>query len=251
MAKELIFDTILDRTKKNKFLITDAFATTYFAGTDTRDTFEQNLKIQPQDWYYRNKKIKYTLNSWGYRTREFDEIDWKNSIVIFGCSNVFGVGVDDSDTVSFQLEKILGIPVINMGVGGTSMTYALHNSSILRDGYPTPRAVVQLWSAYDRTTFYRKRDLVSCGAWNLEKFKYMDAWSQDVYHAMTHAVFAAKISKLLWKDTKYFEASYFNETAELLDCCYLESVDKARDMSHVGKDTHLKTAVKIAKELNL
>lgn len=251
MAKQLIFDTIQNRTKKNQFLLTNSFDSEYFSGTDTKELYERSLLEQPNNWFYRNNPVRYTLNSWGYRTKEFKHIDWANSVVLFGDSYVFGIGVDDKETISYQLEQIIGLPVINMGVGGTSMCYSLNNSSILRDGYPTPKAIVHLWTNYDRTTFYHKRTLVTCGAWNVGDFAFTREFTSDVHHGMTNALFIAKISRWLWKDTKYFEASYFEETSKLLKCHYLKTVDKARDLIHAGKDSHLRTAKKIAKELNL
>lgn len=251
MAKQLIFDSIQNRTKKNQFLLTNSFDSEYFSGTDTKELYERNLLSQSKNWYYRNNPVRYTLNSWGYRTKEFKNIDWANSVVLFGDSFVFGVGVDDRETISYQLEQIIGRPVINMGVGGTSMCYSLNNSSILRDGYPTPKAVVHLWTNYDRTTFYRKRSLISCGAWNVGDFSFTKEWTSDVHHGMTNALFIAKISRWLWKDTKYFEASYFKETAKLLKCPYIETLDKARDIIHAGKESHLKAAKTIAKVLGL
>ena len=117
-----------------------------FSGTDTKELFEENLKTQPDDWYYRTHEVKYTLNSFGYRTKEFDDIDWKESIVIFGCSNIFGIGVADEHTIPYFLEQLSGRPVINMGMGGSSIQTALHNSIILNDSeYPTPKVIIYAW----------------------------------------------------------------------------------------------------------
>ena len=99
-------------------------------GTDSNELYQTNLKAKSKDWEYRHKSVKYTLNKHSYRTEQFADIDWANSVVIFGCSAVFGVGVDDADTISSQLSTLMNCPVINMGVGGSSITYALHNSII-------------------------------------------------------------------------------------------------------------------------
>ncbi|NDB55582.1 hypothetical protein EB169_07100, partial [archaeon] len=40
--------------------------TTQWFDQDTEDLYKKNLKYQPNDWYYRNKKIEYKLNSAGY-----------------------------------------------------------------------------------------------------------------------------------------------------------------------------------------
>lgn len=251
MKNRLIFDTVSNRTRKNKFLINDSHTTDKFSGTDSEDLFEKNLKSQPDDWYYRHNPVRYTVNSLKYRAPEFKDIDWKNSVVVFGCSFVFGVGLDDKDTMPYQLSQILGMPVINMGMGGSSMTFSLHNSIMLKDGYPTPKAVVQMWTGYDRTTYYRKRTVESCGSWTLDTYDYTRAWISDTHHSLTHAIIASKTSRLLWKDTKYFEGSYFKTTAKLLGCYQVEYEDYARDLSHTGKKTQHSVALKIAKELNL
>ena len=251
MSNSLIFDTIPRRVKRNKFLLTDTFTTNNFSGTDTEELYQENLKKQPADWCYRTNPVKYTVNSLGYRTEEFKKIDWANSIVIFGCSYVFGVGVDDKDTMPYYLSQLTGMPVVNMGVGGSSIGYSFHNSLILRDGYPTPKAVIQMWSGADRTVYYYKKRLESFGAWNADKSPYMRAWAEDQDHAETHALFASKASNWLWKDTKYFEGSYFYETAKLLDCYFVKPKDFARDLIHYGKHTHYNVALEIIKQLKL
>jgi hypothetical protein len=249
MQNYLIFNTIPSLIKKNQFLPVDCNVSTTFSGQDTEDLFKKNLKTQPADWEYRNKTVRYTLNSRGYRTKEFKTIDWANSIVMFGCSNVFGVGVDDEDTISSQLEKITGIPVVNLGVGGSSITYALHNSIILKDGYPTPRAVVQLWSDYTRTVYYERNQVQSYGSWNLEKNNYMDVWSKSKYHGATHGLIASMTSKHLWSNTLYYQASFWNENAELMNCDFLKMIDTARDLVHPGIKTTRMVACKIADNL--
>ncbi len=253
MKTKLIFDTVSNRVRKNKFLLNDSYTTDKFSGTDSKELFENNLKTQPTDWYYRHNAITYTVNSLGYRAPEFKNIDWENSIVVFGCSFVFGVGLDDKDTMPYQLSNILGMPVVNLGMGGSSITFSLHNSIILRDGYPSPKAVIQMWTGYDRTTYYRKKSVESCGSWTLDQYQYTRAWTDDPHHGMTHALFASKTSKSLWSDIKYFEGSYFESTAKLLNCYQVEyeESDYARDLAHAGKKTQHKVALKIAEELNL
>lgn len=249
MQNYLIFNTITSLVKKNQFLPVDSNVGPNFSGTDTKELFEKNLKTLPLDWEYRNKIIKYTLNSNGYRTKEFKKIDWANSIVVFGCSDVFGDGLDDEDTICSQLEKITGIPVINMGIGGSSITYSLHNSIILKDGYPTPRAVVHLWTDYNRTVYYRRNHVQSYGSWNLEKNNYMDVWSSSKHHGATHALMASITNKHLWNNTSYYEASFWDENSKLLNCDYLQAIDTARDLSHPGPKTARSVASQIADNL--
>jgi len=225
-------------------------------GTDSNELYQTNLKTKSKDWEYRNKSVRYTLNKHSYRTKQFADIDWAESIVIFGCSAVFGVGVDDADTISSQLSTLINRPVINMGVGGSSITYALHNSIILSANYPTPKAVVHLWTGYDRTVYYDRKDVTFYGPWNITPHNYIGHWTKSKEHGETHALLASLTSKQLWKDTEYYEASYFQETANVIGCDDLgsplpEISDKARDDIHPGSQTIRLVAERIAENLNV
>lgn len=195
MQNHLIWNTLVSHTRKGKFLPVDAFVSAEFSGSDTKELFEKNLKTQPLDWEYRTKNVKYTINKDCYRAKEFNKVDWNSSIVVFGCSNVFGVGLDDSDTVCSVLEKITGVPVVNLGVGGSSINFSLHNSAILSNFYPTPLAVVHLWTEESRCVYYTKRKVVSYGAWNNEENSYADKWIADEYNYKTNAMFASLLSQ--------------------------------------------------------
>ena len=85
------------------------------------------------------------VNSLGYRTVDFNKVVWNDSIVIFGCSYVFGVGLFNNETISNQLQELIGRPVINMGVPASSMSYAFFNQLALSNS--KPYAVVNLWTS--------------------------------------------------------------------------------------------------------
>jgi hypothetical protein len=266
MLNKLFSYTIRSKINANKFLPGDNASTKYWSGTDTENRYKENLKKQPPDWHYRTHSVTYTFNSEGYRTQEFNNIDWANSVVIFGCSHVLGTGLDDKDTVSSQIENILGLPVVNMGVGGSSMFFNFHNSSILRDAYPTPRGVIMVWPQLDRITRYEKTYVEHLGAWNLEPNDLMDIWNKNKYHAELNAVFISKITRQLWEDRcAYCEASWHENTASVLNVDHVHTAgynlidrflkdqpaDFSRDMYHSGIKTAYNAAVLIAKKLNL
>jgi len=262
MSIDYFNETISNKVKNNEFLPSYyiSYGSSNFSGMDSEDLFNKNLKTQPSDWYYRTALVRYTTNKHGYRTKEFDDIDWANGIVLFGCSNVFGIGLDDEYTISNQLSKLINKPVINMGVGASSMTFSLHNAIILRERHPIPLAVVNLWTTYSRTVYYNNNISCHCGSWNIENDNnnYLKEWVRSDSHAQTHAIFASKTSKLLWENTKYFECSFFNETVKLLNCKSIGIEDNdqpyqdlARDLAHPGIKTCYDTAVMLAEELKL
>ena len=245
---------LIKNIKQGNFLSVDTTSIDKkFAVSDSKELFLKNLKTMPEDWYYRTNEVNYTVNSKGYRAQEFESIDWTNSVVMFGCSTVFGTGVDNQHTIDYFLSDLLDRPVINLGVASTSITYSLHNAVILNQNYPMPKAVVNLWTEYSRTPYYLPDRVDNKGAWNEDNFVY--EWLHHDSNPATHAVFAQMISHQLWKDkTSYYEATFFSTTAKLFGCEHLSVFDQARDLIHYGRKTNKAIAEKIAnnilKELN-
>ena len=246
-----LFDTIPKRIRNNKFLFVKPAFGDKWTGSDTEQQYVENLKSQPLDWYYRTNTVQYNYNSDGYRTREFKDVDWANSIIMFGCSVVNGVGVDGCDTIPSRLEKLLDIPVINMGIGGGSMLLTLHNLSILRDGYPTPKGIVVVWPSYRRIVEYHRSNFMSYGYWNREPNTLMDVWFENNNHAVANAMFMSKMSRLFWKDKcQYLEYSWCPSTSKILKCKQIpEKIDVARDLSHQGIESNKKIARFLAKDI--
>lgn len=248
--QKLIFKTLLTHIKQNKFLPASGdVIKRSWTGTDQEWRFKENLSSQPNDWYYRTAPVKYTINSNGYRTEDFKKINWSESVVLFGCSNVYGVGLDDKDTLATRLENIIGIPVINMGQGATSVNYNLHNSIILANGYPTPKAVVQVWPNYDRCVYYQNKFIENHGPWDLEKNSYMDLWTTSESNPKINAIMAQTTFRQIWQSrTSIYECSFDGASAKLFDCTSYRNPDKkqwnapayqdfARDLMHPGIET--------------
>ena len=225
-----------------------------FVPADTKELFEKNLKTQPDNWYYRTHEVKYTANSLGYRTREFDDIDWKESIVVFGCSYIFGIGVTDEHTIPYFLEQLCGRPVINMGIGGSSIQTALHNSIILNDSeYPIPKAVIYLFTNLERFQLYKNNSVEHYGHWcsssYIPRFLNSD-------HTIPLNLMSIKMIRNLWKNkTIYCEYSCFGQEKLIntLDTkIYSEFVNmdkSARDLSHSGSVSNMKFAEKIYEKI--
>jgi hypothetical protein len=229
-----------------------------FLDQDSREKYKKNLKRQPQNWKYRNKVVTYKLNSEFYRTLEFEKIRWEESIVIFGCSNVFGLGAALDETLPAQLSKLTGIPTINMGVCGSSAHHALYNSAILKQMYPKPRAVVFGWTSAERCTLFRyTQDKTSfivenCGAWTEDSSDLGKAWFKYNSNVHVHTQLTRIVAQQLWSDTKYADYTSFPSNMRFIpDCKYFRIIDHGRDCSHPGEKTNLEIAKYIASELNL
>ena len=227
-----------------------------FCGIDTEEKFTKNLATLPEDWPYRTKTVEYTINSSGYRAPEFNQVDWKNSIVMFGCSATFGEGVDDSDTIPAQLSKIIGRPVINMGAGGTSQLWSLHNSIILKEYYPKPFAVIHFWTSPYRTTTYTDYSVENQGPWTNNSV--YENWIQKG-NAETQGYFTRLLGKNIWdSNTIYYDLSWDERMSNISGCDRLPKEGwlmdgsykhLARDLCHQGPGTLRCITEFIAKKL--
>lgn len=242
---------IIESIENNKFLPADKPDSKFWYDQDTKERYKQNLKVQPEDWIYRNKIVVYNTNSDGYRTKEFDKVNWAKSIVIFGCSYVYGVGNAEDETISYCLEQLTGIPVINMGVPGSSPTFTMHNSAILYDGYPTPKAVVCAWSSPFRCPYYVHDEVIHCGSWSNNAMS--SAWNRgSSTNPIANLLLASKIVKQIWGNkTSFYSFSMFSSTAKYINCDYIKQIDKARDLGHAGIETNKIIAKKIMESLDL
>jgi len=136
---------------------------TNFIGNDCEERLIENLKKLPNTWRYATEDITYTMNSHGYRTKQFDNIDWNNSVVILGCSCVFGTGINESDTISSILQEEINTPVINLGIGGTGADFQYNNLMRLKQNNIEPKKVIVLWPNPNRFMYYVEQDKIeSC-----------------------------------------------------------------------------------------
>lgn len=225
---------------------------------DNEENYIKNLKKQPNDWHYRTKNVTYTLNSLGYRTKEFDEINWKESIVVFGCSCTFGVGVSDDETLTYHLEKIIGREVINLGIPGGSNQFILDMSSVLMRKYGIPYGIIMMWTTPDRFPYYYEHYVSHVGPWCiLEEFSKHDKGDQmndlyiNTFSNKSHEIITLRnivnVNRNMWSDrTKYFEASFFEDTAHYGQLNqFFPFSNTGRDLSHPGVDNYMNVAKEI------
>jgi hypothetical protein len=72
-----------------------------------------------------------------------------NAIWFFGCSHVFGTGLEHYETAPYQLSELLKHTVINYGRPGIGpMTIKTQIEELLKDY--TPTAIIIAWPSFDR-----------------------------------------------------------------------------------------------------
>ena len=242
----------------------DSLPGTYkFWGNDTKELYEDNLATQDTNWTYRTKDVEYKLNNEGYRCPEFDTIDWQNSVVILGCSQVFGTGLAEEETIAVQLQELINCPVINLGRPGSSIDYSLANNIQLRTDVATPKAVINHWTELMRETYFgvEKIATVTPGLPMHETYykKHIGMLismfgldAEDVEHDYKYkAKMSSNTCKALWKDTTYIESTWNSLTADALDCYEQKKLDSARDIMHWGADSSRALAEHYAEYISL
>jgi len=196
---------------------------------DSPKAFYKNKKRLGPDWYYYDKKIEYHFNELGFRNNPFSQVDWKNSVVVIGCSCVMGVGNTEKDAVCGQLEQILQMPVINLGVSGSAIDWACRNSLVLHECFPHPKAIVQLWTALGRYSDYNIDCTFKPILPQMKKYCAKHDWEVRSIHYV-------EADRALWKNkTVYYDATWYKHVARRINVDhYNRTVDFARDLTHPG-----------------
>ena len=259
---------IFDIVNKDPGFISSSFVENFtdpgtyaFMSCDTKESFEHSLKVKPEDWYYRHNSVEYTINSDRFRTKEFKDIDWKNSIVLLGCSYTFGVGVTDEDTISAQLEKITGKPVVNLGQPGVSNAVIAYNSYYLKENYPTPISVVNLWTGMSR--WFR----ITSEGKRMVNYVFKESASRETLNTeVINNIMHMKMSNALWKDhpnhiqTCIYDCLKDGKPVSIAQKVFPEVIElkrrwaedmSGRDNVHPGKETNKEIAKMIASNIKL
>lgn len=225
-----------------------------FIGDDSEQRFSKHSVQYGTQWVWKNQKVNYSLNSQGYRCAEFHDIDWGESIVIFGCSRVFGIGLDDSQTLGSRLSEKLSMPAVNMGINGSSISVAVCNLLCLLENYPPPRYVVNLWTSLNRLPFWNSQNAHHLGSWTSVTTRtpsmthLFNLWNQNDENPQQWAkIFRAASKEILnARGITHYEASMFQHTSDLFDIPFFDYQDLARDQQHPGPKTMEFVATQIA-----
>ena len=225
-----------------------------FCGRDSEKKFKESLKIMPLDWKYRTKEIKYRYNSSGYRTHEWKDIDWKNAIVILGCSIVFGIGLAEDETMCYQIEKMTGRQTINLGYGAGSNDIIVGNCASLINNFGPPYAVIIGWTAPDRFTFYKEIHHIDVGNWfyqikNIKKIYDMLIQHED--HLMIKSYYMKEYIKALFLNrTKFIDFTFFENISLVNEAPFFKTNSAARDLAHPSQENNYEVAQYLVKLIN-
>jgi hypothetical protein len=240
-----------------------------FSPSDNQELFEKNLREQPLNWVWRTRSVTYTLNSQGFRCGEFEDLDWNNSILAFGCSNTFGIGVDDSDTWPSRLSQFIMNPVINLAQGGQGWGFNWVNSVRVIEAGHRPRAVVYYWPTVERMFTLPDSNnpnrVMGHGYWNTTKDPALPEiqlgllWAQDPVLSAFWAEHYRRSLDIMWslKGVPVLHYTWDGRNpVSMVEHVPVFSRTKdnnqlrARDLMHPGVEDHAIMALRISVRLN-
>lgn len=209
-----------------------------FMYSDHENSYLKNLKTRLADWQWRHKEIWYETNDQGYRCKNWNEYDWNNSILFFGGSIVFGVGVSSEQTVPAQLSQMLNYDVINLGAPATSPAHQWINTTIIKDLNISPVAVIYIWPISCRYIEFTSHSKVATPTGVQEtNSKIGTFWIKNKYQGHSFLKYVVDSCDHIW-DCPVLHYSMHNDLDLPIEkITILPKVSNdARDFAHPGPD---------------
>jgi len=251
--------SVSTKLDKNFLLPISHVGLPYFRHSDTEQLFLKNIKTKPEEWAYRFKKIRYTVNKEGYRAKDWAESNWEDSVLVLGCSHVFGIGVDDCETLPRFLSNELGCDTINLGFPAGSSTNILYNSLRILEQNIKPKSVVCIFPSTGRDSYFHSDHVKNLGAWVEEKgfyttpeVNYIQGFLSNESNIVVKNYINETSCRLLWEQSGVDFFGFVHTFEERFRSWpkLSEPIDYARDDKHYGPKTYSKWAKEIKDYLN-
>lgn len=216
-----------------------------FSGGDIVERYAQNLKTQPNDWYYRFNEITYDINRFGHRSKNVEDINLDNYILFTGCSHTEGIGLELEKTFAYLTASELGIDYYNLALGGSGIDVMTYNLMMwINTVKKLPKALVIMWPQTSRFAHLEEPD---------DEFICLEVPSNTT--SPTSERFLVMGEEIRFFETVKKMSNNLISTAYPckivhLDPFLLGGRDKARDLSHAGIESNRVVADQIIQELS-
>ncbi len=206
-----------------------------FYGLDSEEKFTKNKLKLGESWEYYDSldTLTYKYDEYGFRNHHFlQDIHDKPYIVTIGCSHTMGTGIHHEDTYSYQLEKLAGIPVYNMGLGASSNEVSFFNLVWLLTNFNPPKIIVFQKTGIDRFPLISQNSITTFnGPWsNEETIGNFIVLSYMLEYNKTKSLM---LESMLSQLTKSFGVSSYIIPIKMF--LMLSANKSARDLEHGGK----------------
>lgn len=205
---------------------------------DDEETYQKNLVTHKDDLIrlgWLDRKITYKFNSVGHRSDEFQD----NSIIFLGCSITFGIGLPLEYIYPTIVSNALSLPCSNLSVSGSSNDTAFRLAEYWLPKLK-PKIVIIMSPDKSRLELLGKEITnFRVNAHSMNNLFYQ-RWLMDEENARLNQSKNILAVKSICTE---LGIKFLPFTVEQ-DFCFIES-DLARDLSHPGRLSHIKTARKI------
>lgn len=221
----------------------DTNIVTEWSDGDNFENYKKSLDADP-NWYFKDKKITYNINSLGHRSKEIEELDLSNYILFTGCSHTEGIGLGMEDTFLHLVSQQLNCDYYNLGLGATGIDVVLHNLIIwFTNIEKKPKLVIIQWPDPTRSITGTSNDnLTPRGLWeDNEDYNKFIHYGVEVNFLECRKLLAHHIVQNLIKvPIIYFGLQKVIPFDQNTITCPI--IDKARDNSHAGIQSHIQFA---------
>lgn len=201
--------------------------------------FQEDAKSMPNDWFFNTADISYKINSLGHRSKELEDLDTSNYILVTGCSHTEGIGMPVELTYPHLLADKFNCDYYNLALGATGIDVVLHNLAIWFSAVEKkPKAVIIQWPDFTRLMTGTASNLQPRGLWHANddynKFVNLgiDLEFFEAKKVMTHHLVQAMI-KVPVVYVGLEKVIPFDDNTIIMSV-----IDKARDLAHPGIKSH-------------
>jgi len=237
----------------NPYCVSAAGSEREWFGNDSHDKYLKNLNekrelLEKNNWI--DSKFTYKFNSNGFRCEEFTN---DPSVLFLGCSNTFGDGLPRENRFTDIVADQLKLKCVNLGQSGGSCDSSFR---IAHHWIPkiNPNIVIFLEPPGIRLELILENDMVQLspiwatsstpfGRKSSKYIDYLQDWSATDYNHNLNSL-KNKLAIETICQSRNIKFMHYKFTA-----IYSVEVDKARDLSHMGRKTHQLFAEKVLVDL--
>lgn len=170
--------------------------------------------------------ILYETNSYGFRTKEFEEC--RDSIIFLGCSHTYGIGLPSDRIWCHLVAKELGLPYFNLSVAAGSLDTAFRVLSEWMPVVKSKMVFLQIPEARREVVWDESNLILRILATN-KHVKNFHIMLNDVDYGLNRKKNLLAIEKICeLHDSKFITLENTNFVGEM----------RARDKLHYGYDFH-------------
>lgn len=225
-----------------------------FKGTDDEQRYQENLISQPEDWYYRNICLTYSFNALGHRSKNIEDIKLDNYILTVGCSITEGIGLEIEKTYPYLVSQKLNCDYYNLGIGAAGPDAIMYNLLLwLSRIEQKPKVIILQWPNKLRYAT-RKADgenIETHGMWReSESYKRFMILGDEIGYFNFRKELQYNLIEEMTKNIKLVHIRELNSGSSMKDEVLFSRLDLARDLMHLGIQSHSKMCSDILEKLS-